>query len=490
MLSLRCVRWIAWPLLVSGMVACSNGRGSLEEEEPPPSQGAQDGFTLGGSVSGLVGSGLVLQNNGAGDLAVAADGSFTFPTRFATGTAYSVAVRSQPTSPSQTCTVARGSGSIASANVGDVAVTCATGQFSIRGTVSGLTGAGLVLQNNGGNDLPVSADGAFAFGNRLIDGATYSVVVRTQPSGQNCIVRNSTGTIRGGDASDVEVACASSGFTIGGAVTGLAGTGLVLRLNGGNDLSIVGNGAFAFETALQNGARYDVTVRTQPTNPSQECTVGNGSGTVAGNVTNIAVNCVTRQFTLGGTVSGLAGSGLVLEVNGGDDLPIPSNGSFTFETPLTSGTRYRVRVATQPANPTQVCTVASGDGTIGSVNVNGVRVTCASSTFSVARHGRRAHGLGIGPAEQWRRRCRRDGEWRVRLPDQARERRRLHRDCTNAAVRSEPGMHGDERPRHDRQRRRRQRGRELQHRRLLDRRQPCRISKARAWSCATTAATI
>ena len=53
------------------------------------------------------------------------------------------------------------------------------------------------------------------------------------------------------------------GFTIGGAVTGLAGTGLVLRLNGGNDLSIVGNGAFAFETALQNGARYDVTVRTQ-----------------------------------------------------------------------------------------------------------------------------------------------------------------------------------------------------------------------------------
>jgi hypothetical protein len=384
MLSLRCVRWIAWPLLMSGLVACSNGRGSVADEEPPPSQGAQDGFTLGGSVNGLVGSGLVLQNNGAGDLAVAADGSFTFPTRFASGTAYSVAVRSHPTSPSQTCSVARGSGSIASANVGDIAITCATGQFSIRGTVSGLTGAGLVLQNNGGNELPVSADGAFVFGNRLIDGATYAVVVRTQPSGQNCVVRNSTGTIRGGDASDVEVACASSGFTIGGAVTGLAGTGLVLRLNGGNDLSIVGNGAFAFETALQNGTGYDVTVRTHPANPSQECTIANGSSTVAGNVTNIAVNCVSRQFTLAGTVSGLAGSGLVLEVNGGDDLPIPSNGSFTFETPLTSGTLYRVRVATQPANPTQVCTVAGGDGRVGSVNVNSVRVTCASSTFSVA----------------------------------------------------------------------------------------------------------
>jgi hypothetical protein len=386
MLSLRCVRWIVWPLLVSGLVACSNGRGSLEEEEePPPSPGAQEGFTLGGSVSGLVGSGLVLQNNGAGDLPIAADGAFTFPTRFATGTAYSVAVRSQPTSPSQTCTVVRGSGSIASADVADVAVTCATGQFSIRGTVSGLTGGGLVLQNNGGNDLPISANGEFAFANRLIDGATYAVVVRTQPSGQNCIVRNSTGRIRSGDASNVQVACTSNGFTIGGAATGLAGSGLVLRLNGGNDLSIVGNGAFAFETALQTGARYDVSVRTQPANPAQQCTIGNGSGTVAGNnVTNITINCVSRQFTLGGSVSGLVGSGLVLEVNGGDDLAIQSNGNFTFETPLTSGVRYRVRVASQPANPIQVCTVANGDGTIGTVNINSVRVTCASSTFSVA----------------------------------------------------------------------------------------------------------
>ena len=291
----------------------------------------------------------MLQNNGAGDLPVAADGSFSFPTRLATGAAYSVAVRSHPTSPSQTCTVARGSGSIANANVGDVAITCATGQFSIRGTVSGLTGAGLVLQNNGGNDLPVSADGAFVFGNRLIDGATYSVVVRTQPSGQNCVVRNSTGTIRGGDASDVEVACASSGFTIGGAVTGLAGTGLVLRLNGGNDLSIVDNGAFRF----RDGSAERRTLRRNGAHAAGQSISGRARSPTApapsrGNVTNIAVNCVTRQFTLGGTVSGLAGSGLVLELNGGDDLPIPSNGSFTFETPLTSGTRYRVRVATSP----------------------------------------------------------------------------------------------------------------------------------------------
>jgi hypothetical protein len=385
MLSLRCARWVAGLLVLPVIVACSNGRGSVNDQQSPPAQGAQDGFTIGGNVSGLVGSGLVLQINGAGDLGVAADGAFTFATRVATGTAYSVSVLSQPTSPSQTCTVARGSGSVASANVSDVAVTCATGQFSIRGTVSGLSGSGLVLQNNGGNDLPLAGDGPFSFANKLIDGATYAVVVRTQPSGQNCVVRNSTGTIQGADATNLEVACTSNGFSIGGVATGLAGAGLVLQLNGGNDLSIVSSGTFAFATALQNGARYDVSVRKQPTNPSQACSVSNGSGTVSGsNVTSIAIRCVSSSFTVGGTVSGLTGSGLVVVLNGGNDLPIASDGNFSFATPLPSGSQYRVRVATQPVNPTQVCTVASGDGTVGSTNVSNVRITCASGTFAVS----------------------------------------------------------------------------------------------------------
>lgn len=384
MFSLRCVGRVGWLALLSALAACSNGRGSVEEPQAPPAQGPEDSFTIGGSVSGLVGSGLVLQNNGGGDLPIAADGGFTFAARLPTGTAYTVAVLSQPTAPSQTCTVARGSGTIAGANVADVAVTCATGQFAIRGTVSGLTGAGLVLQNNGGNDLPISANGAFSFANRLTDGAAYTVTVRTQPSGQNCVVRNSSGTIRGADASNVEVACVSNAFTIGGGVTGLAGSGLTVQLNGGNDLPIVGNGAFAFGTALQDGAGYEVTVRQQPTNPSQVCTLSNGVGTVAGaNVTNVAINCVSSSFTVGGTVSGLAGAGLVLQLNGDGDLPIASSGSFTFATPLASGSQYRVNVAAQPSNPTQVCTVAGGAGTIGSTNVTNVRITCASSTFSV-----------------------------------------------------------------------------------------------------------
>lgn len=79
-------------------------------------------YSVGGSVSGLTGSGLALQNNVADTLAIAADGPFTFLTELVNTAAYAVTVSTQPTG--QTCSVANGSGSIAATDVTDVAVTC------------------------------------------------------------------------------------------------------------------------------------------------------------------------------------------------------------------------------------------------------------------------------------------------------------------------------------------------------------------------------
>jgi len=81
-------------------------------------------------------------------------------------------------------------------------------------------------------------------------------------------------------------------YTIGGAVSGLTGTGLVLQNNGGDNLAILANAPFTFATALPTGSSYGVTVLTQPS--GQGCTVNNGSGAVGGaNVTNVSVACVT-----------------------------------------------------------------------------------------------------------------------------------------------------------------------------------------------------
>jgi hypothetical protein len=148
----------------------------------------------------------------------------------------------------------------------------------------------------------------------------------------------------------------TSGFTVGGVVNGLNGT-VTLRLNGGFDLPITAPGGFQFGTALANGTTYSVSVASQPGN-GQVCGpgVGNGSGTISGaNVTNLVLTCA--NYSVGGTVSGLTGSGLVLRINGANDLAVaPSSTSFTFPPGvLGGGIFYNVMVGAQPMG--QTCTV-------------------------------------------------------------------------------------------------------------------------------------
>ena len=86
-------------------------------------------------------------------------------------------------------------------------------------------------------------------------------------------------------------------FTIGGTVSGLTGTGLVLQNNVGDNLAVPANAtAFTFATAIAAGAPYDVTVQAQPA--GQTCAVTNGSSTATGDVTNVSVSC-TANTALG-----------------------------------------------------------------------------------------------------------------------------------------------------------------------------------------------
>ena len=248
-------------------------------------------YPIGGTVSGLSGT-VVLQDNGGDDLSVSASGAFTFGTGLTSGSAYSVTVKTNPAG--QTCSVANGSGTVGSAGVTNVAVTCtanAATTYTIGGTVSGLSGT-VVLQDNGGDDLSVSASGAFTFGTGLTSGSAYSVTVKTNPAGQTCSVANGSGTVGSAGVTNVAVTCtanAATTYTIGGTVSGLSGT-VVLQDNGGDDLSVSASGAFTFGTGLTSGSAYSVTVKTNPA--GQTCSVANGSGTVgSAGVTNVAVTC-------------------------------------------------------------------------------------------------------------------------------------------------------------------------------------------------------
>jgi hypothetical protein len=100
-------------------------------------------------------------------------------------------------------------------------------------------------------------------------------------------------------------------------------------------------------------------------------------------VTNVAVTCAASTFTIGGNVTGLVGTGLVLSLNSGaQTLPIAANGSFTFPLPLNDGATYAVTVSAQPINPSEVCTVTNGSGTVAGANVVTVGVSCIDRIFA------------------------------------------------------------------------------------------------------------
>lgn len=388
MTTVRVRRWgllVCVPVGALALAACSNGRGSLENDDPGDGGQQQAGpkVTIGGSVAGLAGQGLVLQNNGADDLVVSANGSFNFKTAVDTGSPYNITVRTQPASPSQGCAVVNAAGT-ATANVTNVSVTCSTGTFSVGGSVSGLAGSGLVLRNNGSDELSIASNGSFTFATELPSGSAFEVSVVTQPTrpSQTCTIADASGTIGSGDVRTVKISCATNSFAIRGTVTGLQGSGLVLRNNGGDDVGVQSDGGFAFPTRIPSGSAFKVTIATQPSAPAQACSVQNDTGTVADrDVDNVVITCALRQFTLGGTVTGLRRAGLKL-VNGTDQVAPTADGAFAFPTTLVAGTSYNVTIAERPL--LQFCNLNNGVGVMPEGNVSSITVSCSSI------------GLGVG----------------------------------------------------------------------------------------------
>ena len=73
-----------------------------------------------------------------------------------------------------------------------------SGGYSVSVAVSEFSNRMLVLQDNGEDSLPISANGLFTFSKRIAAGKPYRVTVRTQPQGQTCTLGgNSSGTANG-----------------------------------------------------------------------------------------------------------------------------------------------------------------------------------------------------------------------------------------------------------------------------------------------------
>jgi len=182
------------------------------------------------------------------------------------------------------------------------------GTYRLEGAVYGVNTAGLVLQNNGADDLVVEPNSSsFVFPKLVAQNGGFNISVKSVPANaQKCEVLNGKGTANAynGTGGQIAVVCTLIPHTLSGTITGNSGGETVL-VNGIDRITVpAGSGSFTFtrkdpadKTGVANlgtvgeGQAYGVLVLTPP--PQRSCSVANGSGIMLKNdVTNIAVTCI------------------------------------------------------------------------------------------------------------------------------------------------------------------------------------------------------
>lgn len=175
---------------------------------------------------------------------------------------------------------------------------------------------------------------------------------------------------------------------LSGSITyqGPAKAGLVLiNKSNGEKLTIeTGAAGFVFTKLLGTDEQFDVQVAEQPAGAI--CTPSSNTDKASVyTVYRLLVSCVANPFTLGGTVKGLKGSGLVL-ANGVDTvavLPPATAGadvSFSYPTTVSNGALYGGSVLTQPSGQTCAFDPANNPGTMPNANQLGLIVNCTDKT--------------------------------------------------------------------------------------------------------------
>ena len=282
----------------------------------------------------------------------------------------------------QFCKVSNGSGTVSAGGVTTVSVMCKTVLFTVGGTATGIASTvgtlTLSLSSTTANTITLQGDGPFSFA-AVPTGTQYAVFYVGAVSNATCSILNASGTVGSSNITNLIVTCVPPPTYSGQiSVYGLTGPGLGTRRWRSDARRIARMGTYPFPAGV--AASASVSVVTQPI--SDFCVAGSFSVVPGTYIDDVPVTCHPYVYTLGGTVAGLKGSGLVL-TNNGTTLAVNANGPFLFGPPLLAiAQTYSVSVATQPSNPTQYCIVQNSSGTITGANVTSPAVNCSTPRFA------------------------------------------------------------------------------------------------------------
>ncbi len=222
----------------------------------------------------------------------------------------------------------------------------------------------------------------------------YAVSINTQPIGQTCAVESGNGKVKIANINSVKVVCNPNTYKVIVTATGVTRPGLSLRNNGADNLTIDANGEYTFGVSVAYMSNYDLAIVNSPA--GLYCSLSQSKGVVGAtdiNGVKITVNCNVNFFKVNVSVSGVTGAGMVLQNNGGDNLPINANGNYIFTTAVADLSNYSVSVLKPPARPNQECSISSnGTGQLAGANVS-VSISCKLQVLFVGNDGSTGYEL-------------------------------------------------------------------------------------------------
>jgi N-acetylneuraminic acid mutarotase len=135
--ALQTVGLVAVTLTVAGCGGSSSTSSSTITTIIP----AITNYTVGGTISGLTVSNVVLANGSATVSVAAGVGAWVFPSSFTPGSSYSVTVQTQPVG--ELCAVTSGGSGMNTGDVGNVTVVCGFGKWTSEGGLTTVNASGL-----------------------------------------------------------------------------------------------------------------------------------------------------------------------------------------------------------------------------------------------------------------------------------------------------------------------------------------------------------
>jgi hypothetical protein len=268
--------------------------------------------------------------------------------------------------------------------------------YSISGTISGLTTAGLVLQNNSKDNLTIQSGSTnFSFATAIKSGSTYSVSVQSQPAGIFCSIDNGNGTANS-NISNVNIVCIPNKDITSFSLAGNAGTigantitvtlpfgtnatnlvatfihhGASTNISGVNQVSGVTANNFTTSKTYtvvdsDNSTKNYTVTATVSLNPAKDIlayTINGQLGAINGNAINVNVPNGTNVTNL---IAHFATTGASINITGANQTSGTTTNNFTSSKAYTvvaadgSTKNYTITVTVNPS------TDPDGDGYLG-----------------------------------------------------------------------------------------------------------------------------